>query len=66
MPAIEQAQRLWTAGLKAAGPGVANLNAVEPNCNHSSADMQFVGSAKGGGKYHCLMSIENRGMSITV
>ena len=38
MPASEQAERLRAAGLKATGPRVAILDAVERNCNHPSAE----------------------------
>ncbi|MDA1093564.1 MAG: Fur family transcriptional regulator [Acidobacteria bacterium] len=38
MTASEQAERLRTAGLKATGPRVAILDAVERNCKHPSAE----------------------------
>jgi len=38
MAASEQAERLWAAGLKATGPRVAILDAVERNCNHPGAE----------------------------
>ena len=38
MPASEHAERLRAAGLKATGPRVAILDAVERNCKHPSAE----------------------------
>lgn len=38
MSASEQAERLRAAGLKATGPRVAILDAVERNCDHPSAE----------------------------
>ena len=38
MPASEQAERLRASGLKATGPRVAILDAVERNCHHPSAE----------------------------
>ena len=38
MPAFEQAERLRAVGLKATGPRVAILDAVERNCHHPSAE----------------------------
>jgi Fur family peroxide stress response transcriptional regulator len=38
MTASEQAERLRAAGLKATGPRVAILDAVERNCKHPSAE----------------------------
>ena len=38
MSASEQAERLRVAGLKATGPRVAILDAVERNCDHPSAE----------------------------
>jgi Fur family peroxide stress response transcriptional regulator len=41
MPASEQAERLRATGLKATGPRVAILDAVERNCNHPSAEDSY-------------------------
>jgi Fur family peroxide stress response transcriptional regulator len=38
MPASKQADRLRSAGLKATGPRIAILDAIEQNCHHPSAE----------------------------
>ena len=38
MPASKQAERLRAAGLKATGPRIAILDAIERNCDHPSAE----------------------------